>query len=101
MFEYMKKSFLTGVGLALRSKKEIEELAKDFVKKSEMDQEQAKKFFKEIYAKYDDTKAKLDSKVDEQIQKAIKKLDIPSSAQLKELTDRIDKLAEKIKQSQK
>ena len=101
MFEYMKKSFLTGVGLALRSKKEIEELAKEFVKKSEMDQEQAKKFLKDIYAKYDDTKAKLDAKVDEQIQKAIKKLDIPSHSQLKELTDRIDKLAEKIKQSQK
>ncbi len=33
MFEYLKKSLLTGVGLALRSKNEIEELAKDFAEK--------------------------------------------------------------------
>lgn len=101
MFEYMKKSFLTGVGLALRSKKEIEELAKEFAKKSEMDQDQAKKFFEDLYAKYDDTKAKLDSKIEEQIKKVISKLDIPASAELKKLADRIDKLADTIEKSKK
>ncbi len=101
MLEYMKKSFLTGVGLALRSKKEIEELAKDFVKKSDMDQEQAKKFFKDIHAKYDDTKSKLDSKIEEQIKKAIKKLDIPSHSDIKALADRVDKLAQAIEKSKK
>ncbi|MCP3891255.1 MAG: hypothetical protein GY702_20685 [Desulfobulbaceae bacterium] len=101
MFEYMKKSFLTGVGLALRSKKEIEELAKEFAKKSEMDQEQAKKFFDDIHAKYDDTKIKLDSKIEEQIKKVISKLDIPASGELKKLADRIDKLADTIEKSKK
>ena len=101
MFEYMKKSFLTGVGLALRSKKEIEELAKEFAKKSEMDQEQAQKFFDELHAKYDDTKLKLDTKIEEQIKKVISRLDIPASAELKKLADRIDKLADIIEQSKK
>ena len=97
----MKKSFLTGVGLALRSKKEIEELAKEFAKKSEMDQEQAKKFFEDIHAKYDDTRSKLDTKIEEQIKKAIKKLDIPSPSDIKDLTDRVDKLAQAIEKSKK
>ena len=101
MLEYMKKSFLTGVGLALRSKKEIEELAKEFAKKSEMDQAQAKKFFEDIHAKYDDTRSKLDTKIEEQIKKAIKKLDIPSHSDLKDLTDRVDKLAQAIEKSKK
>jgi len=101
MFEYMKKSFLTGVGLALRSKKEIEELAKEFVKKSEMDQGQAKKFFEDLYAKYDDTKKKLDAKIEEQIKKAINKLDVPSHKDFKSLADRIDKLAKAIEKSKK
>ena len=101
MFEYMKKSFLTGVGLALKSKKEIEELAKEFAKKSEMDQEQAKKFFEDLHAKYDDTKTKLDTKIEEHIKKAIKKLDVPSHSDIKDLADRIDKLAKAIEQSKK
>jgi len=101
MFEYMKKSFLTGVGLALRSKKEIEELAKEFAKKSEMNQEQAKKFFEDIQVKYDDTKAKLDSKIEEQIKKAIKKLDIPSHSDINKLTERVEKLAKALEDSKK
>ena len=101
MFEYMKKSFLTGVGLALRSKKEISELAKEFAKKSEMDQEQAKKFFDELHAKYDDTKTKLDTKIEEQITKVIKKLDVPTHSEMKKLIDRVDKLAKAIEQSKK
>ncbi len=101
MFEYMKRSFLTGVGLALRSKKEIEELAVEFVKKSEMDQEQAKKFFEEIYAKYDDTKAKLDTKIEEQIKKVINRLDIPAHSELKKLAERIDRIADAIENSKK
>ena len=101
MFEYMKKSFLTGVGLALRSKKEIEVLAKEFAKKSEMDQEQAKKFFDDLHAKYDDTKTKLDTKIDEQIKKAINKLDVPSHTDIKNLADRIEKLAKAVEQSKK
>ena len=101
MFEYMKKSFLTGVGLALRSKKEIGELAKEFSKKSEMDQEQAKKFFEELHAKYDDTRTRLDAKIEEQIKKVIKKLDVPTHSEMEKLIDRIDKLAKAIEQSKK
>jgi poly(hydroxyalkanoate) granule-associated protein len=101
MFEYMKKSFLTGVGLALRSKKEIEELAKEFAKKADMDKEQAKKFFEDIHAKYDDTKTKLDAKIEEQIKKAIKKLDIPTQSDIKNLTERVEKLAQAIEDKKK
>ncbi len=101
MFEYMKKSFLTGVGLALRSKKEVEELAKEFVKKSEMDQEQGKKFFEDLLAKYDDTRAKLDEKIEEQIRNVLTRLDVPVASDLKELADRIDKLARMIEKDKK
>ncbi len=44
MFEYLKKGLLTGVRLALRSKNEIEDLAKEFAEKSKMSQSEAKDF---------------------------------------------------------
>jgi polyhydroxyalkanoate synthesis regulator phasin len=101
MLDYVKKTFLTGVGLALRSKKEVEELAKEFVEKSKMDQAQAKEFFDSIYAKYDDAKSKLDTKIEEQIKKALAKLDIPSQSDIRALADRLDKLAKAIEDSNK
>ena len=44
MFDYFKKSLLTGVGMALRSKSEIEELAREFAETSKMIQEEAEQF---------------------------------------------------------
>lgn len=52
MLETIKKSLLTGVGMALRSKKEIEELAKDFAEQSKMSQTEAKEFLNECQEKY-------------------------------------------------
>ena len=96
MFDYLKKSLLTGVGLALRSKTEIEELAKEFADKSKMDQEEAKAFLNECRAKYDEAKAGFDKKIEEAIEKVLTKLDLPTRSDIKALNDRIDDLTKKL-----
>ncbi|WP_299977213.1 phasin family protein [Desulfobacula sp.] len=96
MFEYLKKSLLTGVGLALRSKKEIEDLAKEFAKNSKMDQDEAKDFLKECQQKYEDAKADFDKKIEKTIEKILLKLDLPSKSDIKTLNDRIDNLTKKL-----
>ncbi|MCD4676925.1 MAG: phasin family protein, partial [Desulfobacula sp.] len=90
MFDYLKKSLLTGIGLALRSKNEIEDLAKEFAKKSEMSQDEAKDFLKECQQKYEDAKTGFDKKIEEAIEKILLKLDLPSKSDIKALNDRID-----------
>lgn len=96
MFEYLKKTLLTGVGLALRSKKEIEELAKEFAEKSRMDQDEAREFLKECEGKYEEAKEGFDKKVEATIEKILKKLDLPSRSDIKALNDRIDALTKKL-----
>ncbi|MCF6245991.1 MAG: phasin family protein [Desulfobacula sp.] len=96
MLEYLKKSLLTGVGLALRSKSEIEDLAKEFAKKSEMNQDEAKDFFKECQNKYDDAKKGFDKKIEKTIEKILLKLDLPSKSDIQVLNERIDELTKKI-----
>jgi len=51
VLDYLKKSILTGVGMALRSKKEIEALAKEFAEQSEMNQQEARDFLEECQTK--------------------------------------------------
>ena len=96
MFETIKKSLLTGVGLALRSKGEIEELAKEFAEQSKMDQTEAKQFLNECQEKYEDAKQGLDKKIETAIEKVLKKLDLPTRSDIKQLNQRIDELTGKL-----
>ncbi|MCP4116763.1 MAG: hypothetical protein GY737_15390 [Desulfobacteraceae bacterium] len=89
MLDYMKKSLLAGVGLALRSKKEIEEFAKEFVDQSKMDQKEGKKFLDDLMENYDETREKLDKKVEAAVEKVLKKADIPRGAEIKELKEEV------------
>ncbi len=96
MFDYMKKTFLTGVGLALRSKDEIGELAREFAKKSKMSQDEARDFFKECEDRYEEAREKFDKKVESAMEKLMKKLDLPTRSDIKALNDRIDALSRKL-----
>ncbi len=96
MFDYLKKSLLTGVGLALRSKNEIEELAKEFAQQSKMSQDDAKLFLKECQQKYEEAKTDFDRKIEKTIEKILAKLDLPSKSDIKALNDRIDDLTTRL-----
>jgi polyhydroxyalkanoate synthesis regulator phasin len=89
MFEYMKKSLLTGVGLALRSKKEIEELAREFADKGKMDQKEGRKFLDDLMENYDEAREKLDKKVESTVEKILEKADIPRRSDIKKLKEEI------------
>ncbi|RLC19707.1 MAG: hypothetical protein DRH93_15060 [Deltaproteobacteria bacterium] len=96
MFDYLKKSLLTGVGLALRSKNEIEDLAKEFAQQSKMSQDEAKDFLKDCQQKYENAKTDFDEKIENTIEKILLKLDLPSKSDIKVLNDRIDDLTKKL-----
>lgn len=96
MFDYLKKSLLTGVGLALRSKAEIEDLAKEFAKTSRMSQDEARDFLKDCQGKYEEAKEEFDKKLEAGIEKILKKLDLPSRSDIKALNDRMDALTKKL-----
>jgi len=96
MFEYLKKSLLTGVGLALRSKNEIEELAKELANQSQMSQDEAKEFIKDCHQKYEAAKTDFDEKIEGAIERILSKLDLPSKSDLNVLNERIDDLTKKL-----
>lgn len=101
MLDYIKKSLLTGVGLALKSKTEIEELAKEFAEQSKMSQGEAKEFLNECQQKYEDAREGLDKKIETAVEKILKKLELPTRSDIKQLDLRIDKLTEKLADTKK
>ncbi|MCP4670531.1 MAG: hypothetical protein GY857_04400 [Desulfobacula sp.] len=101
MMDYLRKSLLTGIGLALKSKNEIKDLAEEFAKKSEMSREEAKDFLMECQEKYEDAKQSFDKKIETAMEKILIKLDLPSKSDIKKLNKRIDELNKKLSDADK
>ncbi len=76
MIELIKKAMLTGLGVASLTKEKIEEVAKDFIEKGKLTEQEGKKLVDELMARSEESKEDIKKQVDEVVGKAISKLDI-------------------------
>ncbi len=59
MFDLIKKTLLTGMGFALKTRDEVEELANELIKKGKMTEKEGAKFIEDLIKKYDEAKGLL------------------------------------------
>jgi len=97
MFDVIKKAMLTGVGLALKTKDEVESLAKEFSKKGKLSEKEGKNFVDELISKYDDAKEKLDEKVESIVKSILSKTDLVRTDELAELKQEITEIKKSLK----
>jgi polyhydroxyalkanoate synthesis regulator phasin len=98
IIDFTRKAFLTGLGLALTAKDEVEDLTKELEKKMSMGEEEGKKFFHDVQKRYEDTQEKLESRVEKSVKEFLKKADIVTSDELKALKKEIRELKSTISQ---
>ena len=96
MFNIIKKTMLTGIGLALKSKDEVEDLAREFAKKGKMTEEEGVKFLKELQNRYEYAQKSLEERVEQTVKKFMKKADIVTGDELKGLKKEIRDLKKAI-----
>ena len=89
MIDLMKKTMLSGIGLALKTKEEVEDFAKDLEKKFNLGEEDGKKFLSDIKQKYSDAQDKLEQKVEKLVKDTLKKMDLVTNEDLKGLKKEI------------
>jgi polyhydroxyalkanoate synthesis regulator phasin len=92
MFDLMKKSMLTGIGLALKTWDEVEEMVQDIQKKSEMSESDGRKFLDEARKRYDEAQEKLEKRVESTVNDLLKKTNLVTADELKELKKEIREL---------
>lgn len=92
MFDLMKKSFLTGIGLALKTKDEMEDLIKELQKKGEMSETEGRKFLDEARENYEEAQDKLEKRIEKTVKEFLKKTNIVTTDELKELKKEIREL---------
>ena len=92
MFDLIKKTMLTGIGLALKTKDEVENLAEDLIKQGELSETEGKKFLEEIKGKYEDSQKKLEQRVEKTVKELLKKGNLVTSDELNALKKEIREL---------
>ncbi|MFZ0484724.1 MAG: hypothetical protein WAL93_15160 [Desulfobacterales bacterium] len=99
MLNIVKKSMLTGIGLALIAKDEVEDLAKELVNKGKMSENEGTKFLEDLQKRYDETQKKLEEKVQRAVKDFMKKADVVSRDELKGLKKEIRDLKKAISEA--
>jgi polyhydroxyalkanoate synthesis regulator phasin len=96
MLELVKRTMLTGIGLALVAKDELVDLAKDIEQKMEMSESDGKKFLDEVKMKYDEAQDKLEDRVEATVKEILKKMDVVTGEEIKGLKKEIRDLKKAI-----
>ena len=92
MFDLAKKGMLVGLGLALKTWDEVEELVKDLQKKGEMSESEGRKFLDEARARYQETQDSLEKYVENAVKAFLKKQNIVTTDELQELRREVEEL---------
>ncbi len=99
MFDMLKKSMYTGIGLILKTRDEVEEFAKDWSKKQQLSEEEGRKFLDDILQKYDSSVEKLEHRVEDMVKKILNKTKIATQDEVSKLKKDLDELKEKLKKT--
>ena len=90
--DLMKKAMLTGIGLALKTKDELEEYLKDFEGKLDLGEKDGRQFIEEFQKRYDEAQEKLEARVEKAVRDIMKKADVVTMDELKALKKEIREL---------
>jgi len=87
---------LAGVGLALKTWDEVEDLAKELVDKGKMTEKDGNKFVKDLQKRYEETQKKLEARVEKTVKDFLKKANVVTSDELKAVKKEVRELKKMI-----
>lgn len=97
MFEMWRKNMLFSLGAVVYTVEKTGEIIDDFIKKGAETLEKREELFRDIRDKVKKEGGKFEKKVEEQVAKAIEKLDIPTKKDIDDLKKKLDIIAKKMK----
>ena len=92
MFDFIKKTMLTGVGLAAMTRDKIEELAKELTEKGEMTEKEGKELVDELLIKSEKAKRELEAKMESIVKNVLGKLNLATKEDIDEIEERLKRL---------
>jgi len=94
--DLMKKAMLTGIGLALKTKDEVEAYFNDVEKQLNLGEKDGRQFFEDFRKHWDETQEKLEDRIEKAVRSIMKKADVVTMDELKALKKEIRELKKAI-----
>jgi polyhydroxyalkanoate synthesis regulator phasin len=95
MFDLIKKTILAGVGFAALTKDKVEQLAKEYIEKGEMTEKQGRELVDEFMKKSEQARKDIETKLEDTVQKVLKKMNIATKADVAGLEERLKTLEQR------
>ncbi|MFH0998278.1 MAG: hypothetical protein V1844_22660 [Pseudomonadota bacterium] len=96
MLDFIKKTMLTGIGLAMKTKDELEEWVKEIVKKGEMSENEGKNFLDDLKDKSEKAQKDFEEKIESKFKELLKKADIATRDEVNDLKNEIEELKKSV-----
>jgi len=96
MREIVEKGFLVGLGALSLTKERAERVVDDLVKRGEVSRDDAGKLTDRLVARGKEERAEVRRLAQDEVRKTLGKMDLATRSDLLALTERVDRLAEKL-----
>ena len=101
MFDLIKKTLLTGVGLAVMTKDKVEELGKEFASQAKLSELEGKEFVDHLLKQSETARKDFESRINSAVQKAVSGLNLASKDEVAKLSAKVEELTAKLPSSSK
>ena len=85
MFDFLKKTMLSGVGIASLTKEKIEHLSEELVERGKITRSEGERLISEFLKKSSEAKKKLNAHIEQVVKSTLKKMDIATKADIRKL----------------
>ncbi len=99
MIDLVKKTLLTGVGVAALTKEKIEEVARDFVEKGKLSEQEGKALVEDLVTRSDESRAELQRQIEAKVNVVLEKMDLARKSDLDALKAEIQELRQSMEEN--
>jgi polyhydroxyalkanoate synthesis regulator phasin len=96
MFDLIKKTLLTGVGLAVMTKDKVEELGRELVAQAKLSEHEGKEFIDHLMSQSETARKDFESRLNTAVQKAVSTLNLASKDEVAKLSAKVEELSAKL-----
>jgi polyhydroxyalkanoate synthesis regulator phasin len=97
MLDLIKKTLLTGVGLAVMTKDKVEELGRDLVSQAKLSEVEGREFVDSLVKQSETARSEFEDRVGSVVKRTIESLNLVHKDEVARLNARIDELAAELK----
>jgi polyhydroxyalkanoate synthesis regulator phasin len=96
MFDLIKKTLLTGVGLAVMTKDKVEEMGKEFASQAKLSELEGREFVDHLLKQSETARKEFETRINSAVQKAVSGLNLASKDEVTRLSAKVEELTAKL-----